>query len=203
MMRSSVSVIARIGSLTVMLSMLLLLSRMPLLVNGARMSPADTEAALDASRASAMPPLGSGANPVPYVRYWHNWASADGVSHFALCDLTSGWIPFHFGPNQTDIYLNKWQNGTTGLTWFYTPKGWNPPEFHANPIVQFGVWITSQMKFQAGDGTIVYINPGDLYLGDDVGSLGHHSMNTGYGDAVSAMIQFEPGTTGHGPCWLS
>lgn len=136
-----------------------------------------------------------------YINYWHNWADDDGVTHFTLCNLTDGWIKHSFGPGQAPIFTNTLNS--SALTWGYTPYQWNPTEFyHANPVVQFVVWLTGQMKFQAGDGTVVYIGPGDVYFGDDVGSQGHHSQNVGYGPAVSAVVQYS-GPLGQGPCWLS
>jgi hypothetical protein len=47
----------------------------------------------------------------------------------------------------------------------------------------------------------VLIKPGDVYLGDDVGSKGHHSQNLASVAALSAMIQVKD-NIGKGPCWL-
>jgi hypothetical protein len=80
------------------------------------------------------------ASAAPYITYWHNWASGDGVTHLTQCNLTHGWVEHVFGPGQPSIFTNT-LNGTNKLTWFITPEGWNPPEFHANPVVQFGVWF--------------------------------------------------------------
>jgi len=92
---------------------------------------------------------------------------------------------------------------SSALTWFYTPYEWNPSNFyHPNPVIQFGVWFIGKMKFQAADGTVVYIGPGDVYFGDDVGSKGHHSENVGSGPAISAMMPYS-GEAGQGPCWPS
>eukprot|EP01124_Arcella_intermedia_P032614 TRINITY_DN7637_c0_g1_i1.p1 TRINITY_DN7637_c0_g1~~TRINITY_DN7637_c0_g1_i1.p1 ORF type:complete len:172 (-),score=11.07 TRINITY_DN7637_c0_g1_i1:17-532(-) len=137
---------------------------------------------------------------LPYVQYWHNWASDDGETHLTLCNITSNWVSHSFGPGQVPIFTDTLPFPTT-LTWFYTPALWDPAEFHANPVVQFGVWFTGAMRFEATDGTIVEVVPGMVYLGDDVGSKGHHSQNTANVVALSAMIQFS-GPTGKGPCWI-
>jgi hypothetical protein len=75
-----------------------------------------------------------------------------------------------------------------------------------------------QMTFLAGDGTEVVIDSTSLYFGDDVGSKGHHSRNSGrgmvclvslsrmpagQGPALSAMIQFQGDYVGSGACWPS
>merc|ERR1712000_424492 len=129
----------------------------------------------------------------------------DGETHFTLCNLTTGWESKAFGPGQPPIFTRDMDGvaASTGLTWFWTPYRWKPAVFfHPNPVVQFGVWFTGNMKFQATDNTTVHIGGGDVYFGDDVGSKGHHSENVGYGPALSAMIQFK-GTKGSGPCWPS
>eukprot|EP01094_Clydonella_sp_ATCC50884_P009225 TRINITY_DN18759_c0_g1_i1.p1 TRINITY_DN18759_c0_g1~~TRINITY_DN18759_c0_g1_i1.p1 ORF type:complete len:180 (-),score=27.62 TRINITY_DN18759_c0_g1_i1:43-582(-) len=138
----------------------------------------------------------------PYLRYWHNWASEDGVSHFTECNMTIGWEAKQFNPGDPPLFSHLTSTNAT-LKWFYIPPRWNPgPELHPNPAVQWGVWFSGQTLFTAGDGSQVYLGPGDVYLGDDVGSDGHHSMNSGYGPAVSAMIAYN-GETGYGPCWPS
>ena len=52
--------------------------------------------------------------------------------------------------------------------------------------------------------------PGDIYFGDDVGSKGHHSENSGQGPVLLWQLQMKPdwkksfenaGKTG--PCWPS
>lgn len=36
---------------------------------------------------------------------------------------------------------------------FWTPAHWNPPEWHANPVRQIGIWFQGEMRFEASDGS--------------------------------------------------
>ena len=137
-----------------------------------------------------------------FFSYWHNWASSDGETHLTLCNLTNGWTGAAFGPGQPPIFVNHISN-SSALTAFWTPTQWNPTvKFHANPVVQWGFWVVGSMKFVATDGSAAIIDSQNIYLGDDVGSKGHHSENVGIGPALSFMVPYK-GKVGNGPCWPS
>jgi len=139
----------------------------------------------------------------PSFTYWHNWASEDGVTHLTLCNYTQGWQSMSFAPGSLPLYTST-ISAPANLVWFYTPAKWRPQEYyHANPKVQWGIWFTGRMLFEGGDGTQAIIEPGQVYLGDDVGSKGHHSENLADVVAVSAMIQYSGDFKGTGPCWPS
>ena len=117
--------------------------------------------------------------------------------------MTQGWEALSFQQG-APIYANSPALfNSSELTFFFTPPHWKPAtEFHANPVIQWGFWFSGSMKFSSTDGTTVHIGGGDVYFGDDVGSKGHHSENSGYGPAMSAMVQYR-GPRGKGPCWPS
>ena len=131
----------------------------------------------------------------PVVSYWHVWTDADGISHqsreqiddFTLASISMGASPQWLGP-RTDA--------DASVLFTVMPPGW-VGEWHENPARQWIIPISGRWAVETMDGTQVEMGPGEVSLGDDLGTRerdgkrGHRSWTVGEQPVVLMLMQFK------------
>jgi len=143
----------------------------------------------------AMPAFASEEKPAAH--YWHLWTGKDGLSHLTSCEMTG------FTQQAANQQLQIKQPGAANIIFAYNPKG----EWHENPRVQWVVPLKGTFIIKAQDGTQVTLEPGDLYLGEDLNTLpdaqghkGHLSGKKGDDPLILMIMQLDVEPTIDLPC---
>lgn len=136
----------------------------------------------------------------PALSYWDNWTDAKGISHLTKCRITA-FRPVKEAktksqsdkaPPQALVWTGANHTHNATVTTTVQSPGWKSTWQRAQRIE----WITpvaGVYATQAMDGTRVELNPGDILLSEDIGSIrdkkghqGHISSNEG--DTASALM---------------
>jgi len=141
--------------------------------------------------------------PTPSQPYWHNWADANGESHFTLCALTN-WSFVDFLPPSQPLWQET-KADPTSIVFLQMPVGWQGP-WHRDPAPQLVVFLSGHGRWQTMDGQIRDFTTGDLYFGNDqMSTKGHFSQNIGNVPLYVALLQFADWNVTDKvgqPCWL-
>lgn len=181
-------------------------------------------------------PLNTIAAPVasqpsfPTLIYWDNWTDQNGISHLTKCRITA-FRPLHqpSAPKagtpvtpKRDSNITTRQDNAQALIWdgikrdrkgyatvatIVQPPGWTG-KWENSVHVQWTVPVAGTYFVQAMDGTRVELNPGDILLNEDIGSVrdknghqGHLSGNVGREAVALITTRFEVvDRIAHKPC---
>ena len=119
----------------------------------------------------------------PALPYWHLWTGADGTSHLTKCAMTG-----FTQPGAGKQWLRE-EPGSRNLAFAVDPKG----DWHENPVVQWVSVVQGAFYLRAQDGAEAILMPGDLLLGEDLGTKpdadGHRGhVSASRGDRPVALM---------------
>lgn len=162
----------------------------------------------------------------PSLEYWDNWTDAQGVSHLTKCRITS-FNPVDekhptslkaVSPKEANadkkstsplamVWTGANRTGSATVTTTVQPPGWKSP-WHATKHVEWIVPVAGIYTTQTMDGTRIELNPGDILLNEDGGSIrdseghqGHLSTNEGKEASALMVTQFNaPANHTHKAC---
>jgi hypothetical protein len=144
------------------------------------------------------------ADDKPVLTYWHLWTDKQGMSHLTHCSMSSF----------TLLSMNKpaepqWQDrqpGKANVIFTVQPPNWKGT-WHEDPRVQWVVPLNGSWFVEAQDGTRAEMGPGDVFLGEDLGTKpdargykGHLSGNVSSGPVTLMVVQLDTEPTVDQPC---
>jgi hypothetical protein len=113
------------------------------------------------------------------MKYVRLYAGQDGETHFADVEIEAGSIPGRSGlgrswPVSEAIFLASREDSRALDTW------------HNAPAVQFVVLLTGEAEYEASDGEVRRLGPGDVMLVEDTAGKGHKARH--FGDRTAIHI---------------
>jgi len=133
----------------------------------------------------------------PSLHYWHLWTGKDGKSHLTDCVMSD------FERQTLSAQWHSKQPGKVDLNFAYNPLG----DWHENPRVQWVTPLSGTFYIEAQDGSYALMQPGTLYLGEDLntvadekGHKGHVSANKSDKPLVLMIAQTDAKPTVGEPC---
>jgi hypothetical protein len=112
-------------------------------------------------------------------------ADAAGESHFEVLEIAMTTRLFAPPAPSFDVSATSPAQGTSFLR---VPRGWIG-DLHPSPVRMWMFVLSGTMAFEATDGEVRAVAPGDAILLEDTTGKGHASRVTGDEDAVLAVVQ--------------
>lgn len=148
----------------------------------------------------------------PTISYWDNWVDTKGISHLTKCRI-SAFHPFTAvdKPSQTPAPTQQnaqnqafiWDGvkhhgkGYAIVTTIVQPPQWTN-KWENTPHVQWIIPLAGTYFIETMDGTRVELNPGDVILNEDIGSIrdknghqGHLAGTVGKEPVALINLQFK------------
>lgn len=112
-------------------------------------------------------------------------ADAGGDSHFVPMEI--GMTTRTFAPPAPSFDVSD-PSPATGVSFLRVPRGW-VGDLHPSPVRMWMFVLAGTMAFEATDGDVRDVGPGDAILLEDTSGKGHLSRVTGAAEAVLAVVQ--------------
>lgn len=120
-------------------------------------------------------------------RLWRAYADADGESHLEEAEVDL--VLTEYAPPAPDLFVSE-PRPAAGYAYLSAPPGWDGG-WHPAPRRQLFILLRGVLEGEVSDGRSVRLEPGDVFLLEDVSGRGHTSRVAG-DENVEALVVVLP-----------